>query len=81
MTSIGAPTSYNTEVTGMLSYAIAVGSSVSSSALSDLQNRNQKAGLNFTSDPKWAMTTTFAQNPHRKHQTALSNWSRRALSK
>jgi hypothetical protein len=81
MTSIGAPTSYNTEVTGMLSYAIAVGSSVSSSALSDLQNRNQKAGLNFTSDPKWAMTTTFAQNPHRKHQTALSNWSRRALRK
>jgi hypothetical protein len=62
ISNIGAPTSYNTEVTGMLSYAQAVGAKVPPTVLADLVNRNQQAGLNFTSNPKWAMTTTFQQS-------------------
>lgn len=58
---VGSPTCYTTEITGMLNYAVATGASVSQTTLADLNYRNQQAGLNFTSDPKWAMTTTFFQ--------------------
>jgi hypothetical protein len=58
MSDIGAPTSYNTEIAGMLNYARAVGASVRKETIADLAYRNQQAGLDFTSDPKWAMTSS-----------------------
>jgi len=59
ISGIGSPTSYNTEVVGMLNYAIAVGAPVLSKTISDLTGRNQSAGLNLTTDPKWGMKSKF----------------------
>jgi hypothetical protein len=59
ISGIGSPTSYNTEVVGMLNYAIAVGAPVLSKTISDLTGRNQAAGLNLTTDPKWGMKSKF----------------------
>jgi len=59
ISGIGAPTSYNTEVAGMLNYALAVGATVQPATIADIAGRNLNAGLNLTSDPKWAMTSTF----------------------
>ncbi len=70
--SIGYPTSYTTEVLGMLNYASAAGTTVASATLTDLTTRNKKAGNNFTSDPKWGMTTTFIQNTPTKRRNFLT---------
>ncbi len=59
ISGIGTPTSYNTEVAGMLNYAVAVGASVQPATIADLAARNRAAGLQFTSDPKWAMTNSL----------------------
>jgi hypothetical protein len=59
ISNIGTPTSYNTEVVGMLNYAIAVGAPVLHKTIADLTARNQAAGLNLTSDPKWGMNSKF----------------------
>jgi len=72
ITSIGAPTSYSTEVVGMLNFAVAAGAGVSPATLADLNYRNQQAGLTFTSDPKWAMTTTFNQKALMGRRSLLS---------
>jgi hypothetical protein len=59
--AIGTPSCYNTEITSMLNYAVAAGAKVSQATLDDLNHRNKRAGLDFTSDPKWGMTTSFVQ--------------------
>jgi hypothetical protein len=63
ISNVGAPTSYNTEVAGMLNYALAVGATVQAATVADLAGRNANAGLSFVSDPKWGMASTFP--PHR----------------
>ena len=60
ISGIGSPTSYNTEVAGMLNYAIAIGAQVQARTISDINDRNRAAGLNFTADPKWGMKSGFA---------------------
>jgi hypothetical protein len=72
ISGIGYPTSYNTEVLGMLSYAYAAGAPISSTTIADLSLRDKNAGINFTSDPKWAMTTSFNQFPARRRRDFLS---------
>jgi len=59
ISNIGAPTSYNTEVVGMLNYAIAIGTPVLNKTISDLTARNEAAGLDLRPDPKWGMKTKF----------------------
>ncbi len=59
ISGIGSPTSYNTEVAGMLNYAIAVGAPVLDKTISDITGRNQAAELDLTTDPKWGMKSKF----------------------
>ncbi len=66
MSELGAPDSYNSEILGMLQYALAVGASVSPATVEDLAYRNQLAGTSFVSDPKWAMTYSFFQSAARR---------------
>jgi hypothetical protein len=59
ITPNGYPTAYESEVLGMLNYAIATGVAVKSATVSDLAYREEQAGQNPASDPKWAMTRKF----------------------
>lgn len=61
ISGIGNPDSYNTEVLGMLRYAVAAGAAVQAATLADLSHRTQAAGTNLASDPRWAMRSTFVQ--------------------
>ena len=61
MDAIGNPTCYNSEILGMLNYAVAVGAPVLPGTISDLLYRNQQAGTDYTSDPKWAFANTLSQ--------------------
>jgi hypothetical protein len=60
ISNIGNSTSYNTEVAGMLNYAVAIGAAVQAETISDINRRNRAAGLNLTADPKWGMKSKFA---------------------
>lgn len=66
MCEIGDPASYNSEILGMLNYAVADGIAVGSGTISDLAYRNQQAGTNYSADPKWGMTSTFTQSEPRR---------------
>jgi hypothetical protein len=61
MDAIGNPSCYNAEILGMLNYALAAGVKVNSGTISDLSYRNQQAGTNYASNPKWGFTNTFFQ--------------------
>ncbi|HEX4081204.1 MAG TPA: hypothetical protein VHX61_20255 [Rhizomicrobium sp.] len=64
--AIGDPASYNSIALGMLNYAVAAGARVSSATIVDLAYRNQQAGTNYATDPKWAFTNTFVQSRARR---------------
>jgi hypothetical protein len=72
MCAIGSPESYNTEVLGMLNYAVAAGASVSSATIADLTYRNEQAHNSFISDPKWGMVASFYQSGGRKFPRRIS---------
>jgi hypothetical protein len=62
VTSIGFPTAYNSEVLGMLNYAVAAGAKVNPATIADIAYRDQQAGTNYAPDPKWAMKNSFIQH-------------------
>ncbi len=76
MTAIGYPESYNTEVLGMLNYAVAAGVKVAPTTISDLTYRNQQAGNSFVSDPKWGMTNTFTQSEPKRFSRRFAHLRR-----